>query len=236
MPIQHLRTVGDGYCFNHHWPMWSQLLAEILDCQWQNFSLPGLGNEAMANIVLDQLENECLPNTLWVIQWAEPKRVDFRIDIDTAEFLSRIEKDPIYYKNFITTARGRKYWSSSASIQSWVQQYRDSMVLEQYQDRQRLYELAVTAALEKSQVKYCYISTPQMSQFRYSSQYLYLDVKEIQPISSIHLEFLEQFVLPQLEYDSSRLSAVREKTLAADTQRKNSNSYVPWDRNMHRRV
>lgn len=34
----------------------------------QNFSLPGLGNEAIANIVLDLVSTEDLPNTLWVIQ------------------------------------------------------------------------------------------------------------------------------------------------------------------------
>jgi len=26
MKIKHLRTVSDGFCFNHHWPMWSQNL------------------------------------------------------------------------------------------------------------------------------------------------------------------------------------------------------------------
>lgn len=236
MPIKHLRTVGDGFCFNHHWPMWSRLLAEILNSEWKNFSLPGLGNEAIANIVIDQLESESLPDTLWVIQWAEPRRVDFRVDSADSDILKRAEQDPIYYKNFITTASGRRYWSSSASIQPWVQEHRDLLSAEQYQDRDRLYMLAVESMLKKFQTKYCFISTPEMAKFRRSSQYFYLDVKEIQPVSSIHLDFLEQFVLPGLEFDQKRLDTVKEKIIAQDTERKNSNSYIPWDRNMYKRI
>lgn len=236
MKIKHLRTIGDGFCFNHYWPMWSQLLAEILDCEWQNFSLPGLGNEAIANIVLDQVSAEDLPNTLWVIQWAEPKRVDFRVDTINPAFLKETELDPIYYKNFITTAQERRYWSSSASILPWVAEHRNLITLEQYQDRQKLFELAITYALEKAGVKWQYISTPAMMSFLKQSKYFDLDVGEIQPVSSVHLDFLEQFVLPELDIDTSRLDNIREKTVRIDQERKHSNQFVPWDRNMHKRV
>ena len=236
MKIKHLRTIGDGFCFNHYWPMWSQLLAEILDCEWQNFSLPGLGNEAIANIVLDQVSAEDLPNTLWVIQWAEPKRLDFRVDTISPAFLKETESDPIYYKNFITTAQERKYWSSSASILPWVVEQRNLITLEQYQDRQKLFELAVTHALEKAGVQWQYISTPGMMSFLKQSKYFDLDVGEIQPVSSVHLDFLEQFVLPGLDIDTYRLDNIREKTLLIDQERKHSNQFVPWDRNMYKRV
>jgi hypothetical protein len=236
MKIKHLRTIGDGFCFNHYWPMWSQLLAEILDCEWQNFSLPGLGNEAIANIVLDQVSAEDLPNTLWVIQWAEPKRLDFRVDTINPAFLKETESDPIYYKNFITTAQQRKYWSSSASILPWVIEQRNLITLEQYQDRQKLFELAVTHALEKADVQWQYISTPGMMSFLKQSKYFDLDVGEIQPVSSVHLDFLEQFVLPRLDIDTYRLDNIREKTLLIDQERKHSNQFVPWDRNMYKRV
>jgi hypothetical protein len=236
MKIEHLRTVGDGFCFNHHWPMWSQLLAEILDCEWQNFSLPGLGNEAMAGIVLDQVASEDLPNTLWVIQWAESKRIDFRVDTVNPSFLKETELDPIYYKNFITTAQGRRYWSSSASILPWVTEHRNLITLEQYQDRQKLFELATTYTLENAGVKWQYISTPTMMSFLKQSKYFDLDVGEIQPVSSVHLDFLEQFVLPGLDIDTTRLDNIREKTLLTDQERKHSNQFVPWDRNMYKQV
>jgi hypothetical protein len=236
MKIKHLRTVGDGFCFNHHWPMWSQLLAEILDCEWQNFSLPGLGNEAIANIVIDQLSAENLPNTLWVIQWAEPKRVDFRVDSIDPAFLKETDLDPVYYKNFITTAQGRRYWSSSASILPWVVEHRNLITSEQYQDRHKIFELATTHALEKSGVKWQYISTPGMMKFLKQSKYSDLDVGEIQPVSSVHLDFLEQFVLPGLDIDIFRLNNIREKTILTDQERKHSNQYVAWDRNMYKRV
>jgi len=236
MKVEHLRTVGDGFCFNHYWPMWSQLLAEILNCEWQNFSLPGLGNEAIANIVVDQLSAEDLPNTLWVIQWAAPKRVDFRVDTIGSAFLKETELDPVYYKNFITTAQGRRYWSSSASILPWVTEHRELMTLEQYKDRQKLFELATTHALEKAGVKWQYISTPAMMSFLPQSKYLDLDVGEIQPVSCVHLDFLEQFVLPGLEIDTNKLDNIREKTVLTDQERKRSNQFVPWDRNMYKRV
>ena len=219
MPIEHLRTVGDGFCFNHYWPMWSQLLAEILNCEWQNFSLPGLGNEAIANIVLDQLSSENLPNTLWIIQWAAPRRVDFRVDCIGSEFLKETQADPVYYKNFITTAQGRRYWSTSASVLPWVVKHRDLITIEQYSDRQKLFELATTHLLEKSGVKWQYISTPAMMKFLKTSKYLDLDVGEIQPVSSVHLDFLEQFVLPGLKIDSARLDKIREKTVSTDQER-----------------
>lgn len=236
MKVEYLRTVGDGFCFNHHWPMWSQLLAEVLDCSWQNFSLPGLGNEAMANIVIDQLASESLPNTLWVIQWAAPNRVDFRVDTVAPEFLHEISQDPIYYKNFIDTAKGRRYWSSSASILPRVKQHRDLIKNDQHADRTNLFKMATEHALSQAQVCWKFISTIDMQKFSQNSRYKELDVGEIQPVSSVHLEFLEQFVLADLDFDQDRLEKTREKMLVLDTERKNSGQYKPWDRNMYKRV
>lgn len=236
MKVEHLRTVGDGFCFNGKWPMWSELLAEILDCSWQNFSLPGLGNEAIANIVIDQLAAESLPNTLWVIQWAASNRVDFRVDNIAAEFLHEISQDPIYYKNFIVTAKGRRYWSSSASILPWVKQHRDLINYDQHLDRANLFKMATEQALTRAQACWKFISTADMEKFSQHSKYKALDVGEIQPVSSVHLEFLEQFVLADVDFDQDRLQKTREKMLVLDTERKNSGQYIPWDRNMYKRV
>jgi hypothetical protein len=236
MKVEHLRTVGDGFCFNGTWPMWSQILSEILDCEWKNFSLPGLGNEAMANLVIDQLHSENLPNTLWIIQWTFHDRVDFRIDSANTEFLKQIAEDPIYYKNFITTAQGRTYWSSNASILPWVKQHKDLIGQFQFQDRSRLFEMAVTHSLENSKVQWQYISTPDMMKFVKTSKHLHLDVGEIQPVSSIHLEFVEQQILPGLDYDQNRLETIRKQYLDLDNQRKMDGNYVPWDRNMYNKV
>jgi hypothetical protein len=75
-----------------------------------------------------------------------------------------------------------------------------------------------------------------MMSFLPQSKYLDLDVGEIQPVSSVHLDFLEQFVLPGLEIDTNKLDAIREKTVLTDQERKRSNQFVPWDRNMYKRV
>jgi hypothetical protein len=236
MKVEYLRTVGDGFCFNHHWPMWSQLLAELLDCNWQNFALPGLGNEAMANIVIDQLASESNNNTLWVIQWAAPNRVDFRIDSAKSYFLEKIADDAIYYKNFIETAKGRHYWSSSASVLPWVVNHRELIKNEQHADRTELFKMATRYALEQAQVSWKFISTPDMMNFLPRSKYCELDVGEVQPISSVHLEYLEQFVIKDLDIDPERLEKIREKMLAVDTDRKNSGQYIPWDRNKFKRL
>lgn len=236
MKVEHLRTVGDGFCFNHHWPMWSEILAEILECPWKNFSLPGLGNEAIANLVIDQLASENHPNTLWIVQWATPNRVDIRTDCLRSNLIQKIQQDPIYHKNFITTALGKTYWSSSASILPWVVEHRNLISLDQHLDRQKLFETAVINQLQKANCQWQFITTQHMMDFVATSQYRHLDVEEIQPVSSIHLDYLEQFVLPKLEFDAKKLHQARQKFIQADTERKSNRMFVPWDRNMHKRI
>lgn len=239
-----LITVGDGFCHNHYWPMWSQLLAEILNCPWVNYSRPGLGNEALANIVLDGLD-DAHNDDLWVIQWAAPRRLDLRIDNANADIITSISRDPVYYDNFIQTKKNKVYWCSGASSLPMVSEHTSLLTEEQQVDRSRLFQLAVLHKLKEKNVKWKFIFTysstwslptpntvtESMEDFSKHSKYRCYDVGEIQPVSSIHLDFLETHILPGLDYNYLHLEQIREKTIADDQRRKNHNLHQPLHTN-----
>ena len=247
MQVKKLKTFGDGFARNHYWPMWSQLLSEILQCQWKNFSLPGLGNEAISNLVLSEIEQSD-PDTLFVIQWTGAQRLDLEINPTNYNLKQQISTDPFYYDNYITTANNTTYWSSSASKIDFVDRYRNLITAEQSQRRSLHHILATTYALENSQCEWKYMFTynapwaqhalipshrvtpTSLQDFLYISQYQHLDVGEIQPVSSVHLEFLEKFILLDLEYDQLHLHKLKQHYMDQDTQRKINNQHSPMPR------
>jgi hypothetical protein len=248
MVVKKLKTLGDGFAYNHYWPMWSQLLSEILQCEWQNFSLPGLGNEAISNIVLDELTRPQDPDTLFVIQWTSPFRLDLEINDSNSQVKKTIAQDPFYSNNYITTCRNRTYWSSSASKIDFVNDYRNLISKSQGSRRSLQQMLATTYALNNSQCEWKYIFTynapwawhklipeknvvpDSLRDFLHVSQYQDLDVGEIQPVTSVHLEFLEKFVLPGLDYDQQHFDQLKQHYVEQDRQRKNSNAHTPRER------
>jgi len=253
MKYKQLYTAGDGYCFNHYWPMWSQILADILTCPWKNLSTIGAGNEAIAAMVLDQLSVSDNQDSLWVVQWTQPERLDLLIE-KNSQSQDSISNDPIYYKNFITTAADKTYWCSSASITDIATHYRNLIPLHQHESRSLMAMLATAYALEKAQVEWYFIftypahwaRTPLFSEknciwkdqysFRNFSQYQSLDVGEIQPISSIHLDFLEQYILPKLEFDQQHLLTIKSQILEKDQQQKTNNTHTVWDKDLSKRI
>ena len=253
MQYKKLYTAGDGYCFNHHWPMWSQLLAEILECPWKNLSTIGAGNEAIAAMVLDQLSTTDNSDSLWIVQWTQPARLDLLIE-KNSKLLDTIAEDPIYYKNFVTTAANKTYWCSSSSLTNTAENYRNLIPLSQHQSRSVTHMLATAYALEKAQVDWYFIftynsdwaKTPLLpdkncvwhdqQSFKNISKYRDLDVGEIQPVSSIHLDFLEQYILPELNFDKQRLSELKSRIIFQDQQQKAHNTHKLWDKNLNQRV
>lgn len=239
MKYQKLYTAGDGFCYNHVWPMWSELLANIMQCEWTNLSTFGAGNEAIANLVLDELEiTNNLENTLWIIQWTGPARLDLKVNDVDYQIIQDIGKDPEYYDNFIKTAKGKKYWCSSASQISWVEQHRRLITNSQQIDRSKLFQQAVAHALSQTSADWkfmmafatpWYMNNPwidhsrwieqDMQSFRNISEYDYLDDRKAQPISSVHLDFLERYVLPWIEHDQSKLHDLRQQVIQQDQQR-----------------
>lgn len=238
MKVTKLKTIGDGFAYNHYWPMWSHILAEILDCEWINCSLPGLGNEAISNIVLDDIVHDDDPGIFWLIQWTEAGRLDLEINQHNHDVKNIICQDVNYPNNYITTAKNRVYWSSSASKLEFVETYRNLITRPQQVTRSLQCVLATTLALEKSQCAWKYIFTytvpwikntwissdrmvlQGMEDFRRISSYSHLDIGEIQPVSSIHLEFLETHVLPDLIYDPDKLQQVKTHYVQQDQHRR----------------
>jgi hypothetical protein len=207
-----------------------------------NLAAIGAGNEYIANSVIDALATEPAPaDCLWVIQWSSPKRLDLQIQSDDQALIETIKKDNVYYKNFNTTTKGQQYWSSSASDLNFVKQHNDLISNTQHETRSRNLQLATAYALEYYGVEWRYMFTypakwatnnlidqqryiwTSQYQFRQQhSQYRHLDVGEIQPVSSIHLDFLEQYILPHYEHDSARLEKIKQDTLCVDTARVDS--------------
>lgn len=238
MQVKKLYTVGDGYAHNHYWPMWSQLLAEVLDCPWTNLSAIGAGNEYIANSVLDALATAPdLTDSLWIIQWSSPKRLDLQINNENRDLVEYIKTDPVYYKNFATTAQDQTYWVSSASELDRVQQHNNFVTESQHITRSRNLQLSVAYALDHYGVEWRYMFTydapwsrnniipdskyiwESQRTFRTKSQYRDLDIGEIQPVSSIHLDFLEQYLLPNYKFDPAKLEAVKQHIVQQDQNR-----------------
>jgi hypothetical protein len=233
--------------------MWSQLLAEILGCPWKNLSAIGAGNEAIAALVQDQLATTDKKDSLWIIQWTEPVRLDLRIE-PGSQILDKIYNDPVYYKNFITTANKKTYWCSSASVTDIAKDYRNLIPLSQHQARSQQHILATAYALEKSQVEWYFIFTypadwakstflPEKNciwhdqySFRKTSQHRDLDVGEVQPISSIHLDFLEKYILPNLEFNEQQLLKIKLQIIAQDQHQKTHGTHKLWNRDLNKRV
>jgi hypothetical protein len=241
MQFKKLYTAGDGYCFNHHWPMWSELLHQVLELEWTNLAAIGSGNELIANFVLDALSLEPEPTqSLWVIQWTQPKRWDILLDpVDQhQDLIQLIKTDPVYYKNFYTTALGKTYWASSASQFEFVLDRNNQISDLQHENISRQHMVNVAQALDQAGAAWRYLFTypapwakltalpdtnivwTSQREFRRMSQYAELDVGEIQPVSSIHLDFLEQYILSDLVFDVEHLANIKHSILEADTIRR----------------
>ena len=235
MRIKHLYTAGDGYCANLVWPMWSQVLAEILDCDWINLSQAGAGNEAIANLVLDQLAvTPQVSHTLWIVQWTHARRLDL---LEWQRYGDHIQQDPVYYKNTVRTARGQEYWCSSASEIDMVGTYHTIISEKQQESRSRMAQLATSLALDRRDAEWRFALTypapwreqasitadrwilPSMKEYRIQCAHSDLDVGYIQPVSSVHLDWLEEHVLPWVEHDGARLRQVRQRYQELDQTR-----------------
>jgi hypothetical protein len=215
--------------------MWSQILAEILDCGWTNLSQAGAGNEAIANLVLDQLAATAdTSDSLWIVQWTHPQRLDL---LEWQRFSDSILQDPVYHKNFIRTAKGQEFWCSSASHMDLVRTYHSMITESQQESRSRISQLATGLALSQRDVRWRFCLTypadwreierigadrwilPSMREYRESAAHRELDVGYIQPVSSVYLDWLEEFILPGLDHDPDRLSQARQRYRKLDQQR-----------------
>jgi phospholipase C len=156
----------------------------------------------------------------------------------TSDLFNTIQQDDVYYDNFITSSKNRRYWCSSASRLPFVNEYKNSIPDSQHIDRSRMIQLGLAYALTRANVSWKYLFTynslwaadnfisddhtiwHSQEEFRTVSKYKDLDVGEIQPVSSIHLDFLEQFILPQLTYDVDKFNNIKERIITVDTARK----------------
>ena len=103
--MQKILCVGDGFGKGHVWPMWPQLLPEIVnDSEIVNLSEVGAGNEYISQCVIDSCERENYD--LVIVQWAKSNRLDL-INNKLTSPNYPYEYDPrIVCKWHITTDKG----------------------------------------------------------------------------------------------------------------------------------
>ena len=83
---------GDGFGKGHLWPMWPQLLKEVIDdCEVDNVSEVGAGNEYIMNATI----NSCLKKEydIVIVQWTASDstgrckdQIKLILEVDQAKF------------------------------------------------------------------------------------------------------------------------------------------------------
>ena len=207
--------VGDGFAHGHIWPEWPQILQALVPTRTiKTVSGIGAGNEFLVRGLLD-LEPD---RDTVIFQWAQADRFDKIIQDQDWEDLA--SSDPIYGENFYDLS-GDRWWLSSASQSKEIRHYHRYYVqsrqsLRRLQDQRKL----VQGFLISRACEYVVVSTQH--QYMFSREHRFKSVRgsEVQPSPPVHLAYLEEIILPQLqlEVDSTRLERLRQALGDTDWQ------------------
>ena len=95
--MKKILCIGDGFGKGHIWPMWPQLLAELVNgVEIDNYSEVGAGNEFISNRVIDACEKKKYDIVL--VQWATSKRLDI-INNQDNDIQTRLHKFYIQFNS-----------------------------------------------------------------------------------------------------------------------------------------
>ena len=223
-----LLTLADGYgdsiavptWYPKYWK-WPKIIklmtkgVEVVD-----YSRYGAGNEFIVN----QLKQNIDSVDAAIVQWAQPNRLDLVLSPANIEFWdSVIASDPVYHSNTVDCGRN-KFWLSSASQTSAVQEYHQHISQRQHQMRSQIFVEYAKLLLENHQIDYrfmlvnnseyidvdanwiCHKPFKGMSEFRHVSKYRGLELGINQPIPLVAFDFIKQHIMPSidLQWRSSR--------------------------------
>ena len=221
--MKKILCIGDGFGKGHIWPMWPQLLAELVnDVEIDNYSEVGAGNEFISNRVIDACEKKNYDIVL--VQWARSMRLDV-INNQQNNISKHILKDKIYNKKYSNVRiNDRVWWLSSNSQTEYIQNYHKNYISVEQQKLRSINQIKLIELYLKQQkisnflffssYKPDFIDMPESNVLDWStwcmdehsngmeeygksffSQYA---TKEVQPHPIIHLNYIKEIILPKL--------------------------------------
>ena len=217
-----LLTLADGYgdsvAVPQYYPKylkWPEIIKLMTKgVELNNLSRYGAGNEFIVN----QLRQHIDSSDVVMIQWAQPNRLDLVLaHADTSYWEGVIASDPVY-KNNIVDCGDNKFWISSASKTSAIQQYhRQTITSKQHQMRSQIYVEYAKLLLNQRGIDYrfmlvdnseylavdanwiCHEPTKGMSDFKQKSKYFNLDLGIVQPLPLVAFDFIKQYIMPNID-------------------------------------
>lgn len=101
-----MRLIVFGCSFTSYaWPTWSDIMAEDLDCEYENWAIQGIGNNAIARRVMLRNFLGFDRDDIVIVQWSWPSREDRFIKGSWAATGSVFHNYGIYGDKFV-----KKYW------------------------------------------------------------------------------------------------------------------------------
>jgi hypothetical protein len=217
-----LLTLADGYGDSvavpswypkyWKWPKIIELMTRGLEVN--NYSRYGAGNEFIVN----QLKQHIDSADVAIIQWAQPDRLDLILaHNDPAFWNDVIANDPVYNNNIIDCGPN-KFWISSGSTTSAVQEYHKKYISnKQHQLRSCMFVEYAKLLLEHNNVNYrfmlvensnyinvdanwiCHKPFKGMNDFKCYSKYSHLDIGITQPVPLVAFDFIKQYIMPSID-------------------------------------
>jgi hypothetical protein len=221
--MKKILCVGDGFGKGHIWPMWPQLLSELLnDVDIDNYSEVGAGNEFICNRIIDACEKKNYDVVL--VQWAMSKRLDV-INNQQNNISKYIIKDKVYNKKYSNIKiNNRTWWLSSGSQTEYVQNYHNNYIsdeqhklrsinyiklVESYLKQKKIsnflffssYKLDFIDMLESNMLDWSIwcIDEGKNGMAEYGKTFLKkYTTNEAQPHPLVHLSYIKEIILPKL--------------------------------------
>lgn len=205
MSTNKIYCFGDGFATGHIWPEWPQLLQALLpDYQVEVIAGIGAGAEFL---VAQFVKHMPYTDTTVIFQWPDANRFD-KI-IQDSQWKDIVTNDPVYHFN-IHHLDDHQWWLSSGSSNPMIKQYHQTYVQSaQSAHRLKVYQQLVKEILDKSQVDYLFITTPEQDQY---SKTIHSEIRgsEIQPSPLSHFYFLVEKIIPQLNLHSNLIDRLEQ--------------------------
>ena len=220
-----LLTIADGFGDSQIHPQWYpeyikwpeivKLMTKGLNLV--NLSRYGAGNEYIVNCIKENF----IDKDKVLIQWAVPQRLDLVLDhADKLFWQNEISQDPVYYDN-ILKINDVNFWLSSGSVNSSIREYHTKYISQkQHELRSLIYIDYIKMLLESANIDYNFFLSVKssylkdlssvanwiwhepyygMCEFRSISRYADLDLGETQPIPLIQYDYIQQFIIPNMD-------------------------------------
>lgn len=207
-------TFGDGFATGHIWPEWPQILQTLLpDHTVINTAGVGAGTEFLVSNFVDLIPQ--FNDAVIIFQWPDTKRFDKLLEDHSWDEV--IDNDSVYNFNRVYDHKQRSWWLSSASQQPDIKHYHKFYIQsQQRQAREHIWKTLVEHTCRSLNVQYVVTSTAHLEKFSRQSRYHAYRLDEVQPAPWVHLCWITETILPQLNcnVNSQRLKLL-EKILSS---------------------